>query len=92
MASHKQPGSHMASNTTSLPRSVSNLVEHPTVAGVEAFALEVFSNPAKSEKWMTRQRASLGGRSPRECISHGDVDAMREVLDKLIAINFGIYT
>lgn len=75
-----------------LAPSVSYLTEYPSAEGIEAFAVEVFSNTQKTERWMTRPRASFNNLSPREYMSGGDDGAMRKVLESLIAINFGIYT
>ena len=63
-----------------------------TVDSIETFAREVFGSQENAEKWMTRPRACFAGQSPRQFIRSGDTVALRKVLDRLIDINYGLYS
>jgi uncharacterized protein (DUF2384 family) len=67
-------------------------LDHPSAEVIRSRAIEVFCNAHKARAWLRRPRRIFKGRSPEHIIESGDVEMMREVLEALIAIEFGTFS
>jgi len=67
-------------------------LKHPTAEIIRARANEVFGNVLKAQTWLGRSRKIFGGRSPEQIMADGDAQGMRQVLEALIAIEFGTFS
>jgi uncharacterized protein (DUF2384 family) len=67
-------------------------LENPTAEIVRSRANEVFGNADKAGIWLQRPRPTFGDRSPEQIIASGDTQGMRQVLEALIAIEFGTFS
>jgi uncharacterized protein (DUF2384 family) len=67
-------------------------LDNPTAENIRSRANEVFGNADKAEKWLHRSRKIFDGRSPEQIIDSGDTSGMRQVLEALIAIEFGTFS
>ena len=52
----------------------------PGEGSVEDEARKIFADP---DEWMRRENANLAGRSPRDCLDQGDVQAVRDLLRRI---------
>jgi len=67
-------------------------LEHPSAEIIRSRADEVFGNEDKARTWLQRPRPIFGDRSPEQIIASGDVQGMKQVLEALIAIEFGTFS
>lgn len=67
-------------------------LEHPTAEIIRSRANEVFGNADKARTWLGRRRRIFSDRSPEQIIASGDRQGMRQVLEALIAIEFGTFS
>ena len=67
-------------------------LERPSAEIIRSRAVEVFGSADKAQTWLNRSRKIFNGRSPEQIIEAGDTDMMREVLEALIAIEFGSFS
>jgi uncharacterized protein (DUF2384 family) len=67
-------------------------LEHPTAEIVHARALEVFGDDSKAAGWMSDPLPILNGKSPGEMVTSGDPENLRQVLQILISIDYGMFS
>jgi uncharacterized protein (DUF2384 family) len=65
---------------------------HPSAEIIRARATEVLGNAEKADTWLHRPRRIFYGRSPEQIVESGDTEKMRDVLEALIAIEFGTFS
>ena len=80
-----------ARNGATLAATTHAQLEQLSPDSIEGYALNVFGSKQKAEKWLNRPRTSLHGLSPRQHMRSGP-DGLREVLKRLTAIDYGIYS
>jgi Protein of unknown function (DUF2384) len=67
-------------------------LEHPSAEIIWARAVEVFGNEGKATNWMQQPRPIFNNRSPQQVAEDGDTAEQREVLESLIAIDYGLFS
>ena len=76
---------------TSVPE-IKLQLDHPSAEIIWARALEVFGNEDKARRWMDTPRAIFQGSTPQQLSDSGNIQRQREVLEALVAIDYGMYS
>jgi len=74
------------------PEELAEQLQHPTAEIVWKRAIEVFGDNAKAKSWMTSPRQIFDGSSPDQLICGANPDRLRQVLETLIRIEYGVYS